>query len=134
MSFFLRWMVRPVAFLVPLAFVATWCGIAPGWSSAALMLFCMVWANAVRLFEVAPLPAVPASRRRTGCAVRHWDFTQYEAAMAIALTFLGRAVAFIIPVLVVARLCGASMGWNLLASIAFCVAWEACTDRIGHNA
>jgi hypothetical protein len=131
MTFFLRWILRPVVFVVPLALVAQWCDIPPGWKTAVLLMFCLIRADSVHLFRAASLQVAKSSRGRAASAWRHWDFEQYEAAMAIALSFIGRAIAFALPTLLVASWCDVRMGWKLLALIAFCVVWNECTDRIG---
>jgi hypothetical protein len=39
--------IRLVIFTVPVALVATWCGVPPTWQSAAFMAFCIIWSGVV---------------------------------------------------------------------------------------
>ena len=41
--FWLRWIVRPVVFALPLYFVAAWCGVQPSWNLVAWSMFCVAW-------------------------------------------------------------------------------------------
>ena len=45
--FCLRWIMRPIAFALPIPIVAAWCGIQPSWSLAAWTMFCVAWYNGV---------------------------------------------------------------------------------------
>jgi hypothetical protein len=130
----LRWIVRPVAFVVPLAGVAGWSEILPGWKMAALLAFCMFWADAVGLLAKTrgdePAPAVPRHRRFARPWPR-WDFEDYEAVVVSFARFAGRAISFIWPVVLMAWWTGAPLGWRLAVLVAFCVVWDKLTDRIG---
>jgi hypothetical protein len=41
--FCLRWIARPIAFALPMPFVAAWCGLEPSWSLVAWTVFCVTW-------------------------------------------------------------------------------------------
>ena len=133
--FSLRWIVRPIAFVLPLALVAGWSDILPGWKMSALLAFCMFWADSIDLFGkprgVVPAPAVPGGRNRPARPWRRWDFEDYEAVFVGLARVIGRAISFIWPVALVAWWTDTPMGWKLVALIAFCVVWDKCTDRIG---
>jgi hypothetical protein len=45
--FYLRWIVRPIAFGLPLSVVAAWCGIQLSWGLVAWTMFCVVWSDCV---------------------------------------------------------------------------------------
>jgi hypothetical protein len=135
-GFGLRWIVRPIVFVVPLVVVAQWCGIQPTWKTAALTFFCIFWASAAHLFGSpadASKPAV-AGRRPTARWWLHWDFEDFEAALRRSVDFTLRVVVFVVPALLVACWTGTPFGWKLLAWIAFCVVWDHQTDRIGKPA
>jgi hypothetical protein len=131
----LRWIVRPIAFVAPLALVAGWSGILPSWKISALLAFCMFWADTVGLFgkprPAVTAPATPAGRRRPPRPWRRWDFEDYEVIFAAVFGFISRAFWFVLPVVLVAWWADAPMGWKLVALILFTVIWERVTDRIG---
>lgn len=134
-GFGLRWIVRPIVFVVPLVIVGEWCGIQPTWKTAVLTFFCIFWADAAHLFgspaDVAAKPAVAGRRGRTACRWLHWDFEDVEAAMLGSVEFTLRAVVFAVPALVVAWWADTPLGWKLIAWIAFCAILDHWTDRIG---
>jgi hypothetical protein len=134
-SFCLSWIVRPIAFALPVALAAWLCDIPPGWNMAALILFCVVWAECVGLFgtrtAVNATPTPAGSRGRTARRSFRWDFEDVEAIMLGSYGLIGRTIMFGLPVLVVAHWCGTQMGWKLAAWIVFCVVWDNATDRIG---
>jgi hypothetical protein len=134
-GFGLRWIVRPLVFVLPLIVVAQWCDIEPTWKIAALTFFCIFWADAAHLFgspaDVASKRTVAGRRGRTARRWLHWDFEDFEAAMRRSVDFTLRAVVFAVPVLIVAWWADTSLGWKLTGWIAFCAVWDHWTDRIG---
>jgi hypothetical protein len=137
-GFGLRWIVRPIVFVLPLAPVAWWCDIQPTWKTAALTFFCIFWADAAHLFgspaNLAAKPAVAGRRGPTAYRWLHWDFEDVEAAMRRSVDFTLRAVVFAVPSLLVAWWADTPLGWKLIAWIAFCALWDHWTDRIGKQA
>ena len=45
--FCLRWIVRPLAFALPIPVVAAWCDIQFSWNVFAWTLFCVIWFDCV---------------------------------------------------------------------------------------
>jgi len=137
-GFGLRWIARPIVFVLPLALVAQWCDIELTWKTAGLTFFCIFWASAVDLFgspaDAASKPAVAGRRGRTASRWLHWDFEDIEPAMLRSLDFTLRAVVFTVPTLVVAWWADTPLGWKLMAWIVFCAVWDHQTDRIGKQA
>jgi hypothetical protein len=39
--------IRLIIFTIPVAFVARWCDVPPGWKLAAFMTFCVIWNDCV---------------------------------------------------------------------------------------
>jgi hypothetical protein len=63
--------IRLVIFTVPVALVATWCGVPPTWQSAAFIAFCIVWSGVVFAEKVeeanqTALPAAETPKRTVG--------------------------------------------------------------------
>jgi hypothetical protein len=134
----LRWIVRPIVFVVPLVVLGEWCGIQPTWKTAVLTFFCIFWADPTHLFgspaKIAAKPAMAGRRGRTARRWLHWDFDDVEAAMLRSVDFTLRAVVFTVPTLVVAWWADTPLGWKLMAWIVFCAVWDHQTDRIGKQA
>lgn len=61
--------IKVAIFTLPVAWVATWCGVPPIWQSAAFMAFCIFWSGVVLAAKVeeATQDARPAPQhpRRT---------------------------------------------------------------------
>jgi hypothetical protein len=67
--------IRLVIFTVPVAFVATWCGVPPTWQSAAFMAFCIIWSGVVFAEKVEEAnqtarPAAETPKRTVGLLTR----------------------------------------------------------------
>ena len=45
--FCLRWLVRPIAFALPIPVVAAWCDIQLSWKLVAWTILCMAWYDGV---------------------------------------------------------------------------------------
>ena len=45
--FCLRWIVRPLAFGLPVPVVAAWCDIQLSWNICAWTLFCLFWSDCI---------------------------------------------------------------------------------------
>jgi hypothetical protein len=77
--------LRSIAFGVPVAFVAHWCGVEPTWKTIALVAFCIIWADCVApKRDQASSPAKPEEpsdngNRRAAAAILTPAQVAYQA-------------------------------------------------------